>query len=32
VRLESRTFVPGYADQRQLGVMLDWVEIVAAGR
>ncbi len=32
VRLETPTFVPGYADQRQLGVMLDWAEIVASGR
>lgn len=32
VRLETPTFVPGYADQRQLGAMLDWVELVAVGR
>lgn len=27
VRLETATFVPGYADQRRLGVMLDWAEL-----
>jgi hypothetical protein len=32
VRLETPTFVPGYADQRQLGAMLDWVELAAVGR
>jgi 4-amino-4-deoxy-L-arabinose transferase-like glycosyltransferase len=32
VRLETPTFVPGYADQRQLGVMLDWVEVSADNR
>ena len=32
VRLETTTFVPGYDDQRQLGVMLDWVETVMVTR
>ncbi|HEX5502673.1 MAG TPA: glycosyltransferase family 39 protein [Thermomicrobiales bacterium] len=31
VRLDTATFVPGYADERQLGVMVDWVELVAVG-
>ncbi len=31
VRLETATFVPGFADQRRLGAMLDWAEIVPAG-
>lgn len=31
VRLETATFVLGYADQRQFGVKLDWAEIVPAG-
>jgi 4-amino-4-deoxy-L-arabinose transferase-like glycosyltransferase len=26
VTLESQTFVPGYADSRPLGVMVDWIE------
>jgi hypothetical protein len=32
VRLEMPTFVPGYADQRLLGAMLDWVELTAIAR
>ncbi|HET8632012.1 MAG TPA: glycosyltransferase family 39 protein [Thermomicrobiales bacterium] len=31
VRLDTPTFVPGYADERQLGVMVDWVELDPAG-
>jgi hypothetical protein len=31
VRLEMPTFVPGAADQRQLGFMLDWVELATPG-
>ena len=30
VRLDTATFVPGYADPRQLGALLDWVEVVPA--
>ena len=30
VRLETATFVLGYADQRQLGLKLDWAEIAPA--
>ena len=32
IRLETATFVPGYADQRQLGFMLDWVELAMPSR
>jgi hypothetical protein len=32
VRLETTTFVPGYADQRRLGFMLDWIELATSGR
>jgi hypothetical protein len=32
VRLETPTFVSGYADQRLLGTMLDWVELAAIVR
>jgi 4-amino-4-deoxy-L-arabinose transferase-like glycosyltransferase len=31
VGLDTPTFVPGYADQRQFGVMLDWAELVPGG-
>ncbi|HEU5329625.1 MAG TPA: glycosyltransferase family 39 protein [Thermomicrobiales bacterium] len=31
IALDTPTFVPGYADQRQFGVMLDWAEIVQRG-